>query len=391
MNLSKNSLLMAAMAGSATVLSLAGAGAVRAGEAAPVSDAPEAMVQESTESVLDAIWNLPVLYSNKDNPVLQEFRILGRYQGQYAVVDSDQGNFDDWENRRWRLGAGAKLFDRVDIKGYINIDDDFNPFYSSLEELHMTIKVVDALSINVGKQKPHWGYEWTTSSSKILTMERGLLTNQLLPAKSSGVSAEGEVGGFSYNVGIYSGDLDDEFGGFDGGTFYTASIGYDFSEQSGLDELAWRLDYLYNNQEAGDTAAKPYDNSWATSVVLGQGDFTVVNEFLYATGQSPDAYGVAIMPYYDITDKLQVVGRYQYAHGDDDGLRAQSRYERQVPSITDGGRGEDYHAFYLGLNYYIHGHNLKLMSGLEYATLDGGSDGGDYDGLSWVSGIRINF
>ena len=364
---------------------------VLAGDSAPVVAPDEPMMEESSESVLDALWDLPVLYSNKENPVLQEFRIIGRYQGQYAVVDSDQGNFDDWENRRWRLGASAKLFDRVSIKGYINIDDDFNPFYKSMEELHMTVKVADALSISVGKQKPYWGYEWTTSSSKILTIERGLLTNQLLPAKSSGVAAKGDVGGFSYNVGIYSGDLDDEFGGFDGGTFYTASIGYDFSESSGMDKLGWRLDYLYNNQDPGDSAAKPYDNSWATSLVLGQGDFTVVNEFLYATGQSPDAYGISIMPSYDITDKLQVVGRYQYAHGDGDGIRAQSRYERKVPSITDGGRGEDYHAFYLGLNYYIHGHGLKLMTGLEYATLDGGSDGGDYDGLSWVTGIRINF
>ncbi|MDA0814120.1 MAG: porin, partial [Verrucomicrobia bacterium] len=284
-----------------------------------------------------------------------------------------------------------ELFNHVDIKGYINIDDDFNPFYSSLEELHMKIKVVDALSITIGKQKPIWGYESTTSSSKILTMERGLLTNQLVPLKSSGVAVDGEAGGFTYNVGVYSGDLDDEFGTFDGGTFYTGSIGYDFSEACGMDKMAWRLDYIYNNQEVGDTAAKNYDNSFATSLVVGQGDFTVVNELMYASGQSPDVYGLSIMPSYDITEKLQVVGRYQYANGDDDGLRAQSRYERSVPSITDGGRGEGYNAFYLGLNYYIHGHGLKLMSGLEYATLDGGSDGGDYDGLSWVSGIRINF
>jgi phosphate-selective porin OprO and OprP len=372
-------------------MSLTATGAF-AGEAPPAPLPPMGSIEEETSaSVLDALWDLPVLYSNKENPILQKFSILGRYQGQYAVVDSDQGNFDDWENRRWRLGAGAQLFNRIDLKGYINIDEDFNPFYSSLEELHMTIKVVDALSLTVGKEKPEWGYEWTTSSSKILTMERGLLTNQLLPAKSSGIAAHGEASGFSYYVGAFSGDLDEEFGNFDGGSFYIASVGYDFSETCGMDTMAWRFDYLYNDREEGDTAAKNYENSFATSLVLGQGDFTVVNELMYATGQSPDVYGLSIMPSYDITEKLQVVGRYQYAHGDNDGLRAQSRYERKVPSITDGGHGDDYHAFYLGLNYYIHGHGLKLMSGLEYATLDGGSDGGDYDGLSWVSGIRINF
>jgi phosphate-selective porin OprO/OprP len=381
------------LAAPATAFSFAGMAMAGESTSMPPSDAivEDAMIEESSESVLDAIWNLPVLYSNKENPVIQEFAIVGRYQGQYAVVDSDQGSFDDWENRRWRVGASAKLLNRVSFKGYINIDDDFNPFYKSLEEAHLTVKVVDALSITIGKHKPLWGYEWSTSSSKIITLERGLLTNQLLPAKSSGVSVDGEAGGFFYYAGIWSGDGDDEFGGFDGGTFYVGSIGYDFSEAAGLVTLKWRFDYLYNNPDVGDTNAKPYENSFATSIVMGKGDFNLVNEFLYASGDSPDVYGISVMPSYDITEKLQVVGRYQWAHGDDDGIRAQSRYERKVPGITDGGRGDDYHAVYLGLNYYIHGHGLKLMSGVEYATLDGGSDGGDYDGWSWVSGIRINF
>jgi hypothetical protein len=33
--------------------------------------------------------------------------------------------------------------------------------------------------------------------------------------------------------------------------------------------------------------------------------------------------------------------------------------------------GDLYQAGYLGLNYYIVGHRLKLMSGLEYARLGG--------------------
>jgi hypothetical protein len=62
-----------------------------AGDSASEALPDATSLEESSESVLEALWDLPVVYSNKQNPVLQEFRILGRYQGQYAVVDSDQG------------------------------------------------------------------------------------------------------------------------------------------------------------------------------------------------------------------------------------------------------------------------------------------------------------
>ena len=362
---------------------------VFAGES-PAPEVGEA-AEDDKESILDAIWNIPVLYSNEENSFLKEFRIVGRYQGQYAVVDSDQGDFDDWVNRPWRVGAQAKLFDNVTLFGNINIDDDFNPFYKSIDDAHITVKVSDVLSLRVGKQKTLWSYEWSTSSKKLLTFERGLLVNQTLPNRSSGVTASGSIGNWSYNTSVFSGDPDDEFGSFDGGTFYLGSIGYDFSESVGMDKAAWRLDYLYNDREEGDTGAKPYEHSWATSVAVGTGPFNLVNEFIYVTGESPDAYGLSVMPSYDITEKLQIVARYQYANGDDDGLRSQKRYERSVPNLADGGQGEEYHAIYAGLNYYIYGHKLQLMTGVEYATMDGGSDGGDYDGWTGFSGIRLYF
>ncbi|MFT4549506.1 MAG: phosphate-selective porin OprO/OprP, partial [Verrucomicrobiales bacterium] len=113
---------------------------------------------------------------------------------------------------------------------------------------------------------------------------------------------------------------------------------------------------------------------------------------IYADGYDGDAYGAIIIPTYDLTEKLQLVGRYQYAHGDNDSLRAQSRYERRVPDITDGGRGEEYHAFYTGLNYYICDHKLKLMAGAEYADLqDKAGDGGDFEGWTLFTGVRMYF
>jgi hypothetical protein len=56
-------------------------------------------------------------------------------------------------------------------------------------------------------------------------------------------------------------------------------------------------------------------------------------------GLTGDTWGLAIMPsFYLREDKLQLVARYQYANSSDpDGRQAQSRYEQDVPFISDGG------------------------------------------------------
>jgi phosphate-selective porin OprO/OprP len=60
-----------------------------------------------------------------------------------------------------------------------------------------------------------------------------------------------------------------------------------------------------------------------------------------------------------------------------------------VTNSIFSGNGETYHAGYLGANYYLYGHKLKLMTGVEFSHMDGGSDGGDFDGVTGLAGVRI--
>ena len=39
----------------------------------------------------------------------------------------------------------------------------------------------------------------------------------------------------------------------------------------------------------------------------------------------------------------------------------------------------------------VDSHNLKLMSGMNYSYLDGGTGGGDFDGWTWLVGVRLAF
>jgi len=98
------------------------------------------------------------------------------------------------------------------------------------------------------------------------------------------------------------------------------------------------------------------------------------------------------MPSYELVeDKLEAVFRYQWAHSTGDRLRLQSRNTRNVyraDGFSDF-RGDNHHSIYAGLNYFISGHNLKLMTGVEYETLDGG--GVDADATTLWGAARFYF
>jgi phosphate-selective porin OprO/OprP len=369
------------------LVSMSLGGIALAGE---VTSSPKSVIVEEapSESLFDKIWAIPSIYKNNDNAFLQEFKIIGRYQGQYANVESDQGDYSDWENRRWRIGAQAKLFNMMKLVGQIGINDDFDPFYRLIDEAYVQFDL-GVGKLSVGKHKPKFTHEYSTSSRYISTFERSLLVNRVAPLKSAGATWAGKAGDYRYSLGLFSGDGNREFGDFNQGVFSLVTVGRD------LDFADWTLGYLYNGEQEGINARGAYQHSFSNALVFGgDGPFKVGTDLIYASGFEDDAYGVVILPTYDISDRLQLVGRYQYAHGNNDSLVAQGRYElaAQVPNLSDRGRGEDYNAIYAGLNYFIYGDKLKLMSGIEYSDLsDGGNDGGDFNGWSVFAGVRMFF
>ena len=192
---------------------------------------------------------------------------------------------------------------------------------------------------------------------------------------------------------MYSNDVDREFGGFDGGWSGGLGIGYDLKEAWSLDKADFRFDWLHSSHDSADSVLNRYDDILSATLWLKDGRWSLVTEAFYANGTAPGAFGLYVQPTYDlIPKKLQAVARYSFATGDGpDSLTAQSRYERTAPSLTGGGRGETYQAAYLGLQYFIHGDKLKLLAGAEYAHLDGGGNGGDFDGVTVLTGIRFSF
>ena len=97
--------------------------------------------------------------------------------------------------------------------------------------------------------------------------------------------------------------------------------------------------------------------------------------------RSGNFYGLVVMPStFIIEDKLEFVARYAYqGASEDEGIRTNSRYVRRdhgpvVNANIGGGRGDEHHSIYAGLNYYFCGHGMKVQAGVEHEFRNTGDD-----------------
>ncbi len=345
------------------------------------------------KSVFDPIWDAAQLYKNDDAQGLNELRIVGRLHLDNYSVDSDQGDAGDLVVRRARLGAKARLFKKLEMHVETELDLEGGPLYSRLTDAYLAWKFSDAARLTMGKHSVKFTLDGSTSSNELLTIDRSNVANNFwfTDEYTPGVSVSGKSGKWSYYTGIYSGGRKDrEFGDFDGGYFWVASAGRDFGDALGLKRALVRADHVYNKPDAASDFTRPFENIGALVLVLDggrwgfSGDIVRGNGFL---GQS-DAVGITALPWFSVTDRLKLAGRYTLVTSDErNGVRL-NRYE----NVVTGGKGDRYDELYAGLNYLIYGDKLKLQTGLTWADMrDRARDGGAYDGWSWTSALRVSW
>ena len=101
--------------------------------------------------------------------------------------------------------------------------------------------------------------------------------------------------------------------------------------------------------------------------------------------------GISAVPFWNVKEKLQWISDFEFAgSAADNGVFLPTRYEALAPGAGDAS-GDAYFAGYTGLTYFIRGHNLKLMSGVKYTHMHGGPGGGDFNGWTWLGGVRMAF
>jgi hypothetical protein len=381
--------------------------------AGPAATAP---VESNTGDWCSWLQSKPgTLYKNADNPWLQSFQIGGRLHWQAAYVDGSDANNNDFseaddEFRRVRIESKTEFLQFFSAKVGINIvnDDrrngnDLDWGYDVFDEATFTFDIkkafgagpLDVLSLTYGRHKFNFTEEVHMSSKEIYTVERSAIANKLYGANSrpTGVTLNAALGAWSTTFGVFSGEDDSEFiGGWNDGQAYYATIAYQYS-----DSLRFGLDLVQNDTSGADDFLG-YDWAAAFNTVYEQDRFGLLTTLIAGENNDPAAnrggsfHALVVMPWYWIVeDRLQAVFQSQYAgSSESQGIRMNSRYVRAANTAAiNGGRGDELHTLYAGLNYHLCGDNAKIMAGVEYSTLD--TPVGDVDAVTYLVAFRTFF
>jgi phosphate-selective porin OprO/OprP len=362
---------------------------------AATRDATQVSRTAEGESTYDKIWReLTVWYRNDRNPVVQQVLFSGRFQHEFAAVDATEGDHDEWNVRRMRLGPRITLFRRYTLHAEVELNpQERDPLYVRFTDFYLLWTKSGAFAVTVGKQGVPFTVDGATSSKELLTIDRSNVSNNMwFPQEyMPGVSVSGKRGTWVYRAGLYSaGDANREFGEFNGGLFTLGLIGYDFTKRLDAKEALLTGTYVYQDPDRHNGFTRQLEHVGSVTFRFEAQKWGVRTDVSAASGYLGQSglWGAMAMPFLNATDKIQIVGRYTVLEsGDPNGVRLGTYENRVVP-----GRGDRYHELYLGANYFFYGHKLKLQSGLQFGDMrDEAGDGGAYSGVSWTTGLRVGW
>jgi phosphate-selective porin OprO/OprP len=349
---------------------------------------------QTGSSIYDRIWRFADWYRNDANPIVQRVLFTGRFHHDFAVVDGDSGELRESNVRRLRLGPRITFFRSLTFHAEAEFNpQERDPLYVRLTDFYIQWTKSPRIVLTVGKHGVPFTLDGATSSKELLTIDRTNASNNMwFPQEyMPGVSVSGRRGRWSYRSGVYSaGAANREFGEFNGGAFALGVLGLDLAKTLALKEAQVAGHYVYQQPDPQNTFTRSLRHIASLNMRLEStkwGARAEVSAGAGYAGQS-DLWSVTVMPFANLTEKLQAVGRYTFIRSDDpNGIRLNT-YESRIV----GGRGDRYRELYLGANYYFYGHKLKVQTGVQVPHMsDRASDREIFSGLSWTTGIRVGW
>lgn len=368
-------------------------------------------------SPLDPVWSRATLFSDEENPYLQQLAITGFFDWRIASGDAEietapDADLNGSRTRRARLGARLRAFRNTDIEADYEMAGSGRN--SGIDRLSARTTIPGDAAVTYGKFQPHFGVESTIRPESSSFPERTALTNMIVPASTLGFLLDHRVGAWDYAVGWFTGDEPDDLPGFKGDGFLTLSLSRTaHSTVDGATERTrWHLDYLHNFDASRNMAG--YDISGrrsangdqlvaknpafrhliSTGFTLDRDRFSFMGDFMFARGDST-VWGLTMGPtWWAIPGTLKIVGRYHYAGSDDPtsivtgmGATSDLRFDNSPFFV-----GDEYHSFYLGANLHLYQDRLLLQTGVENIIFnDENGAGFNTEAWLWQSGARVSF
>lgn len=336
--------------------------------------------------------NKEITFSAKGKETVK-LRFNGRMHFQYDSLDSkdngaDVASTNHFYFRRLRLGAKATHKNGLFAETVVDFAEDG----LSIDEAVAGYEFSDAFTGMVGYQKVPFGFQETTSSSKIKTIERSAANRFFaddidFAGRHTGLHAEGKLGGgFSYAAAIVNGaqgegsrllgtaQASNNLAAF-GRVQWSGNdltLGVDVGHQSNNDVI--KIDLTPGDDD--DDVFAPQDVTAFTAYANYKFEgFDILGEYFSADmDDQEDAEGYSLRVAYKF-DKFEPV--FRYSHLKNDAFEIDSdELIRRAPSegATIGDDDNEIDSYYFGLNYYYN-KAVSLMTGYEIADTD--SDTGD--------------
>ena len=355
--------------------------------------------QEDQESTFDKIWDNVVLYENVENSLMSKFWLTGRLQGEYHSFENEVApaiDHDDYDWRRFRFGFKATLFGDITLhsEADLGLENRGRPLYNDLTDTYISWSTENGMKFKLGKQSAPFTLDGSTSSKKLHTLERSKIAGNIWFGQEyfPGISVSGSRDEIDYFAGFYSNDNKPEFdGAFKHGQFGILSVGKDYAANFDLEKSYLRLDFMFQEDDGNDDVEDFNDWNAAYSFVTKweNNDWYFWTDLSFADRKNGDVWGLQLMPFYDITDKTQVIFCYTHLDSSGDNQLRGSRWEDRL----DRGeyRGDDLTEYFFGLNHFFYGHKLKWQNGLQYTQLDEADGSKEYEGWGFTTAFRISW
>ena len=336
--------------------------------------------------------NKGITFSAKGKETVK-LRFNGRMHFQYDSLDSEDNGRDvastnHFYFRRLRLGAKATHENGLFAETVLDLARDGNnedPNYGvSIDKAIAGYEFNDVFTGMVGYQKVPFGFQETTSSSKIKTIERSAANRFFaddidFAGRHTGLHAKGDLGGgFSYAAAIVNGAQ-----GEGSRLLGTAQASNDLAV---FGRVQWSGNDLTLGVDAGNQSNNAVVGQDVTAFTAYANykfeGFDILGEYFNGDlDAAEDAAGYSLRVAYKF-DKFEPV--FRYSHLKNDAYEIDSdELIRRAPSDGASATGGDNEidSYYFGLNYYYN-KAVSLMVGYEMAETD--SDTGDeveIDGL----------
>lgn len=382
-------------------------------------DKVEYIAPEWAPSPLDPVWSRAVLFEDDNNPWVQQLAIMGLFEFSGSWGDAETKGAPDTDlnttrTRRARLGARMKVFGNTEIEAVGEFAGGGE--YQRIERFKAKTEVRPNYYVSVGKMRPKFGIEQSKEAHQLLTPERTLLANMLMPASTLGVTFSQDCAPWDWSIGWFSGDQDRYFPGIEGDGFLAGSIAYESGEAlegGSAMRTRWHMDYIFNLDGSNSRSIPRYDvagrrsangnqliaknpafrHMFSTGIELEGERFAFEGDFQLANGDL-NAWGMTLTPsYWAVPGTLKIVGRYHYADTNDAaglvgglGVGSDPFYDTSPLFV-----GDEFHSFYLGANLHLYQDKFTVLNGLEYALMKDDAGGFETDAWIWHSGARLSF